>query len=127
MCKNCDDYRSRKFGARISGKGKETIEVEFTLGELEDLVEAITERAMKTKDVDNLKIVACFTLSSKRLEDSYKERTMLEGKYKGFREAIQEIVNKNDTETALDDLKRVVASNEKVDKLLNDLQEIGIL
>nr|DAF98287.1 MAG TPA: hypothetical protein [Siphoviridae sp. ctaDn21] len=127
MCKECKDYRTKKFGARIGGKGHEAIEVKFTLGELEDITEAITERAMKTKDPENLKLVACFALASSRLMNAHKETTIAEGKYKGFRDAIQDIIDRNDPATALEDLKDVVASNQKVDKLLNDLQEIGIL
>lgn len=127
MCKECKDYRSKKFGACIGGKGHEEIEVEFTLGELEDITEAITERAMKTKDPENLKLVACFALASSRLMDAHKETTIAEGKYKGFRDAIQDIVNKNDPATALEDLKNYLAINEKVDNVLNTLQEMGVL
>lgn len=127
MCKECKDYRTKKFGARIGGKGHEAIEVEFTLGELEDITEAITERAMKTKDPENLKLVACFALASSRLMDAHKEATIAEGKYKGFRDAIQDIVNKNDPATALEDLKNYLAINEKVDNVLNTLQEMGVL
>ena len=125
MCKECKDYRSKKFGARIGGKGHPELEVEFTLGELEDITEAITERALKTKDPENLKLVACF--ASSRLMDAHKETTIAEGKYKGFRESIQEIVNKNDPATTLDDLKEILAINEKVDNVLNTLQEMGVL
>lgn len=127
MCKECKDYRSKKFGACIDGKGHEKIEVEFTLGELEDITEAITERALKTKDPENLKLVACFALASSRLMDAHKETTIAEGKYKGFRDAIQDIVNKNDPATALEDLKNYLAINEKVDNVLNTLQEMGVL
>lgn len=127
MCKECKDYRSKKFGARIGGKGHEEIEVEFTLGELEDITEAITERALKTKDPENLKLVACFALASSRLMDAHKENTIAEGKYKGFRESIQEIVNKNDPATTLNDLKEILTINEKVDNVLNTLQEMGVL
>lgn len=127
MCKECKDYRSKKFGARIGGKGHPEIEVEFTLGELEDITEAITERALKTKDPENLKLVACFALASSRLTDAHKETTIAEGKYKGFRDAIQDIVNKNDPATALEDLKNYLAINEKVDNVLNTLQEMGVL
>lgn len=127
MCKECKDYRTKKFGARIGDKGHEAIEVEFTLGELEDITEAITERAMKTKDPENLKLVACFALASSRLMNAHKETTIAEGKYKGFRDAIQDIIDRNDPATALEDLKEVVADNERVDKLLNDLQEIGLI
>lgn len=127
MCKECKDYRTKKFGARIGGKGHEVIEVEFTLGELEDITEAITERAMKTKDPENLKLVACFALASSRLMNAHKETTIAEGKYKGFRDAIQDLIDRNDPATALEDLKEVVAGNERVDKLLNDLQEIGLI
>lgn len=127
MCKDCKDYRSKKFGACIGGKGHEEIEVEFTLGELEDITEAITERALKTKDPENLKLVACFALASSRLMDAHKETTIAEGKYKGFRDAIQDIVNKNDPATALEDLKNYLAVNEKVDNVLNTLQEMGVL
>lgn len=127
MCKECKDYRSKKFGARIGGKGHEEIKVEFTLGELEDITEAITERALKTKDPENLKLVACFTLASSRLLDAHKKTTIAEGKYKGFRDAIQDIVNKNDPATALEDLKNYLAINEKVDNVLNTLQEMGVL
>lgn len=127
MCNECKDYRSKKFGARISGKGHEEIKVEFTLEELEDITEAITERALKTKDPENLKLVACFALASSRLMDAHKETTIAEGKYKGFRDAIQDIVNKNDPATALEDLKNYLAINEKVDNVLNTLQEMGVL
>lgn len=127
MCKECEDYRSKKFGARIGGKGHEEIKVEFTLGELEDITEAITERALKTKDPENLKLVACFVLASSRLMGAHKETTIAEGKYKGFRESIQEIVNKNDPATALEDLKEILTINEKVDNVLNTLQEMGVL
>ena len=127
MGKECKDYRSKKFGARIGGKGHPEIEVEFTLGELEDITEAITERALKTKDPENLKLVACFALASSRLMDAHKETTIAEGKYKGFRDAIQDIVNKNDPATALEDLKNYLAINEKVDNVLNTLQEMGVL
>lgn len=127
MCKECKDYRSKKFGARIGGKGHEEIRFEFTLGELEDITESITERALKAKDLEDLKIVACFALASSRLQDAHKEITVIQGKYRGFREAIQDIVSKNDSATTLEDLKQVIASNEKVDKLLDSLQEIGIL
>lgn len=127
MCKECKDYRSKKFGACIGGKGHEEIKVEFTLGELEDITEAITERALKTKDLENLKLVACFALASSRLMDARKETTIAEGKYKGFRDAIQDIVNKNDPATALEDLKNYLAINEKVDNVLNTLQEMGVL
>lgn len=127
MCKECKDYRSKKFGARIGGKGHEEIEVEFTLGELEDITEAITERALKTKDPENLKLVACFALASSRLMDAHKETTIAEGKYKGFRDAIRDIVEKGDKESTLEDLQYVLASNEKVDNVLNTLQELGVL
>ena len=127
MCKECKDYRSKKFGACIGGKGHEEIKVEFTLGELEDITEAIIERAWKTKDPENLKLVACFALASSRLMDAHKETTIAEGKYKGFRDAIQDIVNKNDPATALEDLKNYLAINEKVDNVLNTLQEMGVL
>lgn len=127
MCKECKDYRSKKFGARIGGKGHEEIEVEFTLEELEDITEAITERALKTKDPENLKLVACFVLASSRLMNAHKETTIAEGKYKGFHDAIQDIVNKNDPATALEDLKNYLAINEKVDNVLNTLQEMGVL
>lgn len=127
MCKECKDYRSKKFGARIGDKGHEEIKVEFTLGELEDITEAVTERALKTKDLENLKLVACFALASSRLMDAHKETTIAEGKYKGFRDAIQDIVNKNDPATALEDLKNYLAINEKVDNVLNTLQEMGVL
>lgn len=123
MCNECKDYRSKKFGARIGGKGHEEIEVEFTLGKLED----ITERALKTKDPENLKLVACFALASSHLMDAHKETTIAEGKYKGFRESIQEIVNKNDPATTLEDLKEILTINEKVDNVLNTLQEMGVL
>lgn len=113
MCKECKDYRSKKFGARIGGKGHEEIKVEFTLGELEDITEAITERALKTKDPENLKLVACFALASSRLMDAHKETTIAEGKYKGFRDAIQDIVNKNDPATALEDLKKLLSYQRK--------------
>ena len=127
MCKECKDYRSKKFGVRIGGKGHEEIEVEFTVGKLEDITEAITERALKTKDPENLKLVACFALASSRLMDAHKETTIAEGKYKGFRDAIQDIVNKNDPATALEDLKNYLTINEKVDNVLNTLQEMGVL
>lgn len=127
MCKECKDYRSKKFGARISGKGHPEIKVEFTLGELEDITEAITERALKTKDPESLKLVACFALASSRLMDAHKETTIAEGKYKGFCDAIQDIVNKNDPATALEDLKNYLAINEKVDNVRNTLQEMGVL
>lgn len=127
MCNECKDYRSKKFGARIGGKGHEEIKVEFTLGELEDITEVITERALKTKDPENLKLVACFALASSRLMDAHKETTIAEGKYKGLRDAIQDIVNKNDPATALEDLKNYLAINEKVDNVLNTLQEMGAL
>lgn len=127
MCKECKDYRTKKFGARIGGKGHPEIEIEFTLGELEDITEAITERAMKTKDPENLKLVARFALASSRLMDAHKETTIAEGKYKGFRDAIQDIVNKNDPATALDDLKEILTIHERVDNVLNTLQEMGVL
>ena len=84
MCKECKDYRSKNSALELVTKVTKKSKSNLHQGSSKDITEAITERALKTKDPENLKLVACFALASSRLMDAHKETTIVEGKYKGF-------------------------------------------
>ena len=89
MCKKCKD---EKFHARIvSDDETASVETDFTIGELESTLKAITDIAIKERDPSALKTVSLLAFTSQRFEEVYKERSMLKARFESFREAIEEV------------------------------------
>lgn len=94
MCKDCQDSRNEKFRARLhTDDESQYVDTEFTVGELEEALIQVTNKAILEKDLDSLKIASLFGFTTKKFEAEIKEKSMYKARFEGFREAIEEIKN----------------------------------
>lgn len=89
MCQECKD---EKFHTRlISDDETKYVDTEFTLGELEETLDNLTNSAIFQENPVALKIVSLFAFATKQFEDALEERSMAQARFEAFRESVQEI------------------------------------
>ena len=104
------DPKNEKFHARlISDDETKYVDTSYTIGELEETLDNLTNSAIFQENSVVLKIVSLFAFATKKFEDALEERAIMQARFEAFREAVQEIQQfpSSDIKEALDNLLTV--------------------
>ena len=116
MCEKC---KEDKFYTRlVSDDETAYVETEFTLGELEETLNIVTNAAIQYRDPATLKIASLFAFTTKRFKKVNNERSMYKARFDSFREAIKEIKNLPDSE-----IKEAVSDLLERDEMVGNIFE----
>ena len=116
MCEKCKDEKF--YTILFSDDESASVETEFTLGELEETLNIVTNAAIQDGNLAALKIASLFAFTDKRFEEVNKYRSMLKARFESFREAIEEIQNLPDSE-----IKEAVSDLLEKDEMLGYIFE----
>ena len=119
------DPKMEKFYTRlISDDESRYVDTDYTIGELEETLDTLTNSAIYLGNPLALKVVSLFAFVTKQFEDALEERSIMQVRFDAFREAVQEIQKlpsrdikeSLDTLLTLDEVLNVILS--KNDELL---------
>ena len=117
MCEKCKEARDEKFHTRlVTDDEAHSVETDYTVGELEETLKIVNNRAIIDRDPAALKIASLFAFTAKRFEEVSTERSMFKARFEVFREAVEEI-----KELPAEDIK------ESLENLLKDLKLLSVL
>ena len=116
MCEKCKDEKFHTI--LVSDDESASVEIEFTLGELEETFKIVNNAAIQDRDPAALKIASLLSFTYHRFKESNKERSMLKVRFESFREAIDEIQNLPDSE-----IKEAVSDLLKRDEVVGNIFE----
>ena len=86
------DFKNEKFRTRlISDDETQYVDTDYTIGELEETLDTLTNSAILMKNPVALKIVSLFAFTTKQFEDAVEARSIMQVRFDAFREAVQEI------------------------------------
>ena len=121
MCQECKD---EKFHT-ILGRDDESasVKTDYTIGELEETLKIVSNRAIIERDPAALKIASLFAFTAKRFEDIAKERSMYKARFEAFREAVEEI-KELPAEDIKETLENLPEKDEDLAPLLSMLAEM---
>lgn len=90
--KDPKDPKMEKFYTRlISDDESRYVDTDYTIGELEETLDTLTNSAIYLGNPLALKVVSLFAFVTKQFEDALEERSMAQARFKAFRESVQEI------------------------------------
>lgn len=104
------DPKNEKFRTRlISDDESRYVDTEYTIGELEETLDTLTNSAIFLETPFSLKVVSLFAFAIKKFEDALDESSIMQTRFEAFREAVQEIqkLPSSDIKEALDSLLTV--------------------
>lgn len=104
------DPKNKKFRTRlISDDESRYVDTEYTIGELEETLDTLTNSAIFLETPFSLKVVSLFAFAIKKFEDALDESSIMQTRFEAFREAVQEIqkLPSSDIKEALDSLLTV--------------------
>lgn len=86
------DLKNEKFRTRlISDDETKYVDTSYTIGELEETLDNLTNSAIFQENPVALKIVSLFAFTTKQFEDAVQARDITQVRFDAFREAVQEI------------------------------------
>ena len=86
------DRKNEKFHTRlISDDETQYVDTDYTIGELEETLDRLSDSAILMKNPVALKILSLFTFTTKQLEDAVEARSFMQVRVDAFRKAVQEI------------------------------------
>ena len=86
------DPKNEKFHTRlISDDETKYVDTSYTIGELEETLDTLTNAAIFQENPVALKIVSLFAFATKKFEDALEELSMAQARFEAFRESVQEI------------------------------------
>ena len=86
------DLKNKKFRTRlISDDETQYVDTDYTIGELAETLDTLTNSAILMKNPVALKIVSLFAFTTKQFEDAVEARSIMQVRFDAFREAVQEI------------------------------------
>ena len=87
--KNPQDER---FYTRLMGNDEtHYVDTDYTIAELEETLDTLTNSAVLMKNPVALKILSLFAFTNKQFEDAVEARSIMQVRFDAFREAVQEI------------------------------------
>lgn len=90
--KDPKDPKMEKFYTRlISDDESRYVDTDYTIGELEETLDTLTNSAIYLGNPLALKVVSLFAFVTKQFEESVKERSIAQARFEAFREAVQDI------------------------------------
>lgn len=108
--KDPKDPKMEKFYTRlISDDESRYVDTDYTIGELEETLDTLTNSAIYLGNPLYLKVVSLFAFATKKFEDALEESSIMQTRFEAFREAVQEIqkLPSGDIKEALDSLLTV--------------------
>ena len=86
------DFKNEKFRTRlISDDESRYVDTDYTIGELEETLDTLTNSAILMKNPVALKILSLIAFTTKQFEDAVEARSITQALFEAFREAVQEI------------------------------------
>ena len=86
------DPKNEKFRTRlISDDESRYVDTEYTIGELEETLDNLTNSAIFQENPVALKIVSLFAFATKQFKDELEEHSIAQDRFEAFRESVQEI------------------------------------
>ena len=104
------DLKNEKFHTRlINDDETKYVDTSYTIGELEETLDNLTNSAIFQENPVALKIVSLFAFATKKFEGALEERAIMQTRFEAFREAVQEIqqLPSSDIKESLDNLLTV--------------------
>ena len=104
------DPKNEKFHTRlISDDETKYVDTSYTIGELEETLDTLTNAAIFLGNPLSLKVVSLFAFATKNFEDALEESSIVKTRFEAFRAAVQEIQQfpSSDIKEALDNLLTV--------------------
>ena len=90
--KDPKDPKMEKFYTRlISDDESRYVDTDYTIGELEETLDTLTNSAIYLGNTLAFKVVSLFAFVTKQFEESVKERSIAQARFEAFREAVQDI------------------------------------
>lgn len=124
MCEKCKEARDEKFHTRlVTDDEAHSVETDYTVGELEETLKIVSNRAIIERDPAALKIASLFAFTAKRFEDIAKERSTYKARFEAFREAVEEI-KELPAEDIKETLENLLEKDEDLAPLLSMLAEM---
>ena len=123
--KDPKDPKMEKFYTRlISDDESRYVDTDYTIGELEETLDTLTNSAIYLGNPLALKVVSLFAFVTKQFEESVKERSIAQARFEAFRESVEEIkqLPSSDIKESLESLleldKAVIGFLSNIDELL---------
>ena len=123
--KDPKDPKMEKFYTRlISDDESRYVDTDYTIGELEETLDTLTNSAIYLGNPLALKVVSLFAFVTKQFEESVKERSIAQARFEAFRESVEEIkqLPSSDIKESLEYLleldKAVIGILSNIDELL---------
>ena len=117
------DFKNEKFRTRlISDDETQYVDTDYTIGELEETLDTLTNSAILMKNPVALKIVSLFAFITKKFEDAVEARSIMQVRLDAFREAVQEI-QKLPSEDIKESLDALLTLDEGLSVLLSKNDE----
>lgn len=86
------DPKNEKFRTRlISDDESHYVDTDYTIGELEETLNILTNAAIIDREPVALKEVSLFAFATKKFEAALKERSVAQSRYEIFRESVEDI------------------------------------
>lgn len=86
------DFKNEKFRTRlISDDGTHYVDTDYTIAELEETLDRLTNAAILERHPVALKIVSLFAFTTKNFEDAVEARSNTQVRFDAFRETVEEI------------------------------------
>lgn len=118
-----NDLKNEKFRTRlINDDETQYVDTDYTIGELEETLDRLTDSAILMKNPVALKIVSLFAFTTKQFEDAVEARSIMQVRFDAFREAVQEI-QKLPSEDIKESLDTLLTLDEGIYTLLTSSDE----
>lgn len=88
---NKNPQDERFYTRLISDDETQYVDTDYTIAELEETLDTLTNSAILMKNPVALKIVSLFAFTTKQFEDAVEARSIMQVRFDAFREAVQEI------------------------------------
>ena len=88
---NKNPQDERFYTRLISDDETHYVDTDYTIAELEETLDTLTNSAILMKNPVALKIVSLFAFTTKQFEDAVEARSIMQVRFDAFREAVQEI------------------------------------
>ena len=114
--KDPKDPKMEKFYTRlISDDESRYVDTDYTIGELEETLDTLTNSAIYLGNPLALKVVSLFAFVTKQFEESVKERSIAQARFEAFRKSVQEI-----QQLPSKDVKEALGSLLEIDEELSE-------
>ncbi len=111
------DFKNEKFRTRlISDDETQYVDTDYTIGELEETLDRLTNAAILERHPVALKIVSLFAFTTKQFEDAVEARSNTQVRFDAFRESVEEI-----QQLPSSDIKKSLKSLLELDKALTEI------